>query len=96
MYDEQEKINFTKQSLVKKFFEVFGEEKNTIEISVINLKETKKTYVLVSFIAILFKCYKGTDIFDKEKLEKNRQSINGLVRYYPSLMKRIVEIKKNM
>ena len=96
LYDEQEKINFTKQSLVKKFFEVFGEEKNTIEISVINLKETKKTYVLVSFIAILFKCYKGTDIFDKEKLEKNRQSINGLVRYYPSLMKRIVEIKKNM
>ena len=96
LYDNDEEINFNKQSLIKKFFDIFGEEKNKIEISVINLKETKKNYVLVSFLPILFKCYKSTDFIDKEKLKINKQSINGLVRYYPSLMKKIIELKKNL
>ena len=96
LYDNDEEISFNRQGLIKNFFDIFGEEKNKIEISVIKLRETKKNYVLVSFLAILFKCYKNTDFIDKEKLEKNKQSINGLVRYYPSLMKKIIELKKNL
>jgi len=94
LYDKEEEIPFDKKILVKKFFDIFGEDKNKIEISVINLKETKKVYILVSFLAILFKNYKGTNIIDNQKLERNRQAINGLMRFYPSLMRKIVE-KKN-
>jgi hypothetical protein len=96
LYDKEEDIPFDKKILIKKFFDIFGEDKNTIEISVINLKEEKKTYILVSFLAILFKNYKGTNIIDTKKLERNRQAINGLMRFYPSLMKKIVEKKKSI
>jgi hypothetical protein len=91
---ENEEIFFNKQSFIKKFLEIFGEEKNKIEISVLRLKETKKNYVLISFLGILFKYYKSTNIISKEKLRQNKQSIDGLVRYYPSLMKKIVLLKK--
>lgn len=93
LYDKDEHIQFDKKSFIKKFYDVFGEDKNKIEISVINIKETKKNYVLVSFLAILFKCYKDTDAIDKGMLDKNKQAINGLVRYYPTLMKKIVHMK---
>ena len=91
---ENEEIFFNKQSFIKKFLEIFGEEKNKIEISVIRLKETKKNYVLISFLGILFKYYKSTNNINKEKLRQNKQSIDGLVRYYPSLMEKIVLLKK--
>ena len=81
--------------LLKQFYDIFGEE-NKIEISVINLKKAKKNYVLVSFLAILFKYYKNTDIINKEKLEKNKIAINGLARFYPSLMNKIIELKNKI
>ena len=89
-----EEIHFNKQALIKQFFDIFGEDKNKIEISVIKLDKPKKNYVLVSFLGILFKNYKNKDIIDREKLEKNKQSIDGLVRYYPTLMNRIVQLKE--
>ena len=93
LYDNDEELYFNKQSLIKKFFDIFGEEKNKIEISVLNLEQTKKNYVLVSFLGVLFKCYKSTDLVNKEKLKSKSQSIDGLVRYYPSLMKKIINLK---
>jgi hypothetical protein len=93
LYEQEEQIPFDKKIFMKKFCEIFGKEKNTIEISVLNIKEEKKAYILVSFLAILFKCYKRTDKIDNQQLEKNKQAINGLVRFYPNLMKKIVEKK---
>ena len=93
LYEQEEQIPFDKKIYIKKFCEIFGEEKNKIEISVLNIKEEKKAYILVSFLAILFKCYRGTDKLDNQVLEKNKQGINGLVRFYPNLMKKIVEKK---
>ena len=93
LYEKEEQIPFDKKIYIKKFCEIFGEEKNKIEISVLNIKEEKKAYILVSFLAILFKCYRGTDKIDNQLLEKNKQGINGLVRFYPNLMKKIVEKK---
>ena len=93
LYEKEEQIPFDKKIYIKKFCEIFGEEKNKIEISVLNIKEEKKAYILVSFLAILFKCYRGTDKIDNQLLEKNKQAINGLVRFYPNLMKKIVEKK---
>ena len=91
---ENEQIYFNKQNFIKDFLQIFGEEKNKIEISVIRLKETKKNYVLISFLGILFKCYKSNTI-NKQKWKNNRNSIDGLVRYYPMLMKKIVELQNS-
>ena len=76
--------------LLKKFYKIFGEEKNKIEISTFNLKNDKKRYLIVSFLPILFKCRE-----DDFALSKDKQSINRLVRYYPSLMSKLDEVKNN-
>ena len=88
------KILFNKDTLLKKFYKVFGEEKNKIEISSIDTKEHKVPYLIVSFLPILFKL--NEEVFDDKIREcKDRQSINGWIKYYPSLMRKINEIKNN-
>ena len=92
LYEEENYI-FNKDNLVSKFSEIFGEEKNKIEISVIKIKETKNNYVLVSFLPILFKNYKFKEIMENHLLIMDKQSLDGIIRYYPYLMKSIVELK---
>ena len=78
------KICFNKDTLLMKFSKVFGEEKNKIEISSIDVNDTKNRYI-ISFLPILFKCRESE--FDSEiRLSKNNQSINGWSKYYPSLI----------
>ena len=86
--DSGKRINFQKNTLLKKFYKIFGEEKNKIEISSIDPKENKQNYLIVSFLPILFKC-REDDLAES----KDKQSINRLVKYYPSLMKRLNEVK---
>ena len=86
------KIYFNKDTLLRKFYKIFGEEKNKIEISSIDVNDTKNRYIIISFLPILFKCRESE--FDSEiRLSKNKQSINGWIKYYPSLMKKINELK---
>lgn len=92
LYDRENTIPFNKKELVKQFYDIFGDDNNKFEVSVLKLNQTKKNYVLVSFLAIIFKCYKN-DIINEEKLAKDKLIINGLVRYYPNLMEKIVELK---
>ena len=96
LFDNENQIFFNKKEMIKSFYDIFGEERNKIEISVLNLKEEKKNYVLVSFLAILFKCYKNTDIINKNNIIEDNKQFNGLIRYYPILMKRIVELKNKI
>ena len=88
--DSGKRINLQRNILLKKFYKIFGEEKNKIEISTFNLKNDKKRYLIVSFLPILFKCRE-----DDFALSKDKQSINRLVRYYPSLMSKLDEVKNN-
>ena len=90
--DRGNKIYFNRDNLLRKFYKVFGEEKNKIEISSLNLKDSKSHYLIVSFLPILFKC-READLDNKIRLSKDRQSINGWIKYYPSLMKKINELK---
>jgi hypothetical protein len=94
IYDKEEKFNFDKNKLLQKFHEIFGEN-NNIEISVLNIKEVKKAYVLVSFLSTLLKTYKNRVIMDSKELKMNTQSLNGINRYYPDLMKNILNLKVN-
>jgi hypothetical protein len=91
--DSKKKIEFNKDTLLQKLYQIFGEEKNKIEMTAINLKEAKQNYLVISFLPILFKCSEANFI-KKMRLSQDKQSINKLVKYYPSLMKKIDEIKK--
>ena len=91
--DSGKKIYFNKDILLNKFYKVFGEENNTIEISTIDLKERKSQYLIVSFLPILFKI-REAEFSNLLKGLKDRQSINGYIKYYPSLMKTINEFEK--
>ena len=91
--DSDKKIHFEKDAILKQFYEVFGETKNKVEISKINDKDLKyKHYLIISFLPVLFKCREASFI-GKLQLSKDKQSINKLIQYYPSLMKTISEIK---
>ena len=93
--DNEKKIQFQKDILLKKFYQIFGESKNKVEISTINNKNAKyQHYLIVSFLPVLFKC-KEASFLGKLKFSKDTQSINKLIQYYPSLMKQINEIKNS-
>ena len=91
--DNRKKIEFSKDTLLQKFYQIFGEEKNKVEISSINVKETKPKYLVISFLPVLFKCSEAS-FLKKMRLSQDKQSINRLLKYYPSLMKKIGEMKK--
>ena len=90
---EDENFIFNKENLMNKFSEIFGKEKNKIEISVIKLKETNNIYTLLSFIPILFKNYKYKEKMQNHLLEMDKHSLDGVIRYYPHLMKSIIDLK---
>ena len=92
--DNRKKIEFSKDTLLQKFYQIFGEEKNKVEMSSVNVKEIKKNYLVISFLPVLFKCSEANFI-KKMRLSQDKQSINKLLKYYPSLMKKIDELKKN-
>ena len=92
--DNKKRIYFKKDVLLQKFYEIFGEEKNKIEISTINNKEITQKFLILSFLPVLFKC-KEANFIGKMRLSRDKQSINKLVQYYPSLMKMINGTKAN-
>jgi hypothetical protein len=92
--DTKKKIFFKKDNFVQKFYQIFGEDKNKVEISTINTKNINQRFLIVSFLPVLFKC-KEANFIGQMRLSKDKESINNLVKYYPSLMKKISETKNN-
>ena len=93
--ESEEKIQFEKDALLKEFYQIFGEKKNTIEISSINNEKEEEKYLIVSFLPVLFKC-RESNFIKNIKLSKDKRSINKLVQYYPSLMNKISVTKKKI
>ena len=89
-----EQINFNKDKLLAKFYKIFGEEKNKIEISSINLNGEAKNYFFVSFLPIIFKVQES-EISEQIKLNKDKQSPNGWIKYYVTLLRSITDLKKD-
>jgi serine/threonine protein kinase len=54
--DTKKKIFFKKDNFVQKFYQIFGEDKNKVEISTINTKNINQRFLIVSFLPVLFKC----------------------------------------
>ena len=90
---DKEEFNFDKVHILKKFYDIFNEDKNNIQISFIKIKEVKKKYVLVSFLSSLFKEYKLSIIKEDQNFKMDTQSLNGIIRYYLILMKKIFDLK---
>lgn len=88
LYDENNCLFFNQEDLLKHFYDFFGDGKK-IRIS----QESKeKKNILTSFIGILFMFYKNNNI--KNQASFDRQSIIGIIGYYPYLMNRIDNMKK--
>ena len=92
--DNGNKIYFNKDTLLKKFYKIFGEEKNKIEFSSINITDNKSNNLFVSFLPILFKS-REAEFESQIRQLKDRLSINGLIKYYPSLMRKISDMSPN-
>ena len=88
-----EKIIFNSDKLLVKFYKIFGEEKNKIEISTIDVGEKVNNYFFISFLPIIFKV-KESEIDDQIKMSKDKQSLNGWIKYYLNLMRTISGLKK--
>ena len=91
--EREEKIIFNSDKLLVKFHKIFGEEKNKIEISSIDVGEKVNNYFFISFLPIIFKV-KESEIGDQIKMNKDKQSLNGWIKYYLNLMRTINELKK--
>ena len=76
--------------------DIFAGEKqnNKIEISVMNLSEEKKKYILISFLGVLFRYFKNSMDINQYYLQQNKNALDGLMSFYPSLMKFLIDIKK--
>ena len=93
----KEKIYFNNKELINKFNEIFdGEENNKVEISVIKLSEIKGRYVIFSFLGVLFRYFKNSIDINQKFLKKNKVALDGLIEFYPSLMKLLVDTKNNI
>ena len=86
------------QELIRKLDDIFAEEKqnNKIEISIKKISEYKKKYILISFLSALFRYFKNSMNINQYHLQQNKNALDGLMSFYPSLMKFFVDIKKNL
>ena len=89
LYDEKEKNFFSKEEFLEDFNKIFGKNKNEIELSFIFNKNAQTRQILVSFIPILYKYYKRNRIL-QNNFVLNRDIINCVIQYFPSLMKKII------
>ena len=94
---DKEKIYFNNKELIQEFDKIFEDnenENNTIDISITKLKKEKNKYVLVSFLGALFRYFKSSMDINQYHKKQNKLALDGLLSFYPSLMKLLNESKK--
>jgi len=94
----KEKIHFNNKELIEEFNKIFEDDKenNKVEISVIKINETRQKYVLISFLGVLFRYFINSMDFNQSILKQTKDALDGLISFYPSLMKLIVDSKKKI
>ena len=87
--------NINNFDLINKFFE----SKNEICISTVFYKEEKEKYLFVSFLGGMFRYYfnqlnnEENESESESIIKKSEQAFDGLIQFYPSLMKLVIESK---
>ena len=56
----------------------------------------KKKYVLISFLGVLFRFFKNSMDINQYFLQQNKVALDGLMSFYPSLMKLLVDTKNKL
>lgn len=95
---KNDKIYFDNKKLLKQFNEIFEEENETnkIEISVLKITNYKEKYVLISFLGVLFRFFKNSMDINQYFLQQSKSALDGLMSFYPSLMKILIDTKNNL
>ena len=96
---EKEQIYFDNKKLIEEFDQIFEDnenENNTIDISVVKIKKEKNKYVLVSFLGALFRYFKSSMDINSYHMKQNKLALDGLLSFYPSLMKLLNDSKKGI
>ena len=85
--------NINNFDLINKFFE----SKDEICISTVLCKEEKEKYLFVSFLGGMFRYYfnqlNNEENESESIVKKSEQAFDGLIQFYPSLMKLVIESK---
>ena len=93
----EEKIYFDSKELLKQFYEIFEyKKKKVIEISPLNIDKERDSYILISFLGVLFRYFKNLMDINEYTLKQNKSQLDGLYIFYPSLIHLLVEIKEQM
>ena len=94
----KEKIYFNNKELIEDFNKIFedDEEKNKVEISVLKINEDKKKYVIISFLGVIFRYFINSMDFNQSNLKQAKDALDSLLKFYPSLMKLLVDAKKKL
>ena len=95
---KNDKIYFDNKKLLKQFNEIFNDEKeeNKIEISVLKITNCKEKYLLISFLGVLFRFFRNSMDITQYYLQENKNALDGLIGFYPSLMKLLVDSKNKI
>ena len=84
----KERICFNKEELIKQLNDIFG---NKVDIT-----RTKTSYVIISFLGVLFRYFQNMRDINQYSLEKTKSALDGLFTFYPSLMKLLNDCQKNL
>ena len=96
--NSKERICFDKKELIKQLNRILGceEDSNKVEISVVKIKEPKEKYVLISFLGVLFRYFQNMMDINQHSLNQTKTALDGLLTFYPSLMKLLIDCKKKL
>ena len=84
----KERICFNKEELINQLNDIFGNK--------VTLTTTKSSYVIISFLGVLFRNYQNMRDINQYSLEKTKSALDGLFSFYPSLMKSLNDCQKNL
>ena len=84
----KERICFNKEELIKQLNDIFG---NKVDIT-----RTKTSYVIISFLGVLFRYFQNMRDINQYSLEKTKSALDGLFTFYPSFMKLLNDCQKNI
>ena len=86
--------NINNFNLINKFFN----SKDKIYITTVLMKEEKEKYLFVSFLGGMFRYYYNQINNEGIKINENEKNMNyafdGLIQFYPSLMKMVIDSKE--
>ena len=89
--------NLNNFNLINNFFE---SKQQQICISTVFLKEENDKYLFISFLGGMFRYYynqlnneEARDLMNESVIKKTEKAFDGLIQFYPSLMKMVIESK---